>query len=91
MRLPSLIVALMLGFAGLAKAAPSPADQAAIIAFESRQTPASAKDQPDTRALAERMAEMTIPGVSDAFIEDGKETWARAHGVASVGGSQAAQ
>ncbi|WP_293381071.1 serine hydrolase [Phenylobacterium sp.] len=89
MRLPSLVVALVLGVAGLARAAPSPADQAAIAAFETHLTPASAKTPPDTKTLAERMAELKVPGVSVAFIEDGKVKWTRAYGVAAAGRSQA--
>ena len=40
------------------------------------------------RTLAVRMAELKVPGVSVAFIENGKVTWSRAYGVAAAGGTQ---
>ncbi|MBS0363422.1 MAG: beta-lactamase family protein [Proteobacteria bacterium] len=86
----SLAVALVLALTGLAQAAPlSVADQAAITALETQLTPASAKTPPDTVTLAERMAALHVPGVSIAFIEDGKVKWARAYGVAAAGGGPA--
>ena len=89
MRLSGLVFALVLGLTGSARAAPSPADLAAITAYETHLTPVSAKDVPDTKTLAERMAELKVPGVTVAFIEDGKVKWARAYGVAAAGGTQA--
>jgi CubicO group peptidase (beta-lactamase class C family) len=94
MRLLSLVAAAALAFAGFARSAPSPAhlspaDLAAIKAFETQLTPVSAKAVPDTRTLAERMAELKVPGVTVAFIEGGKVRWVRGYGVAAAGGTQA--
>jgi CubicO group peptidase (beta-lactamase class C family) len=89
MRLLGLVALGALAFAGLARGAPSPTDLAAIKAFETQLTPASAKAIPDTKTLAERMAELKVPGVTVAFIEDGKVKWARGYGVATAGGTQA--
>ena len=40
-----------------------------------------------TTKLADRMAALHVPGVSIAFIHDGKIEWARGFGVTSIGGS----
>lgn len=84
-RLPTILAAVSL-LAGAVQAAPSAKDAAAITALETRLGPAtSAQDQ----ALAARMAELKVPGVSIAFIEDGKVKWAKAYGVATAGGGPA--
>jgi len=88
MRLLGLFALGALAFAGLARAAPSAADLAAIKAYETQLTPASAKAAPDTKTLAERMAELKVPGVTVAFIENGKVKWARGYGVATAGKPQ---
>jgi CubicO group peptidase (beta-lactamase class C family) len=41
---------------------------------------------PKTTPLADRMAELHVPGVSIAVIQDGRIEWARGFGVASIGG-----
>jgi CubicO group peptidase (beta-lactamase class C family) len=89
MRFLSLVVAAALGFAGLAQAAPSAKDAAAIAAMETKISPmAVTPEGAAPRALTARMAELNIPGVSVAFIENGKVTWTRTYGVATAGGSQ---
>lgn len=85
-RLVTIIAAAWL-LAGGAQAAPSAQDRAAIAAIETRMGPAtSAQDQ----ALAARMAELKVPGVSIAFIEDGRVKWAKAYGVAAADTGRAA-
>ncbi|MGH6910969.1 MAG: serine hydrolase domain-containing protein [Phenylobacterium sp.] len=77
----AIIAVLML--AGPAAASPSAADRAAIAAVETRLAPATpSAGQPDYKSLATRMAELKVPGVSIAFFENGRLTWARAYGVA---------
>lgn len=80
----SIVSALAAAFllAHPAAARPSAADQAAIAAVETRLGPAN-------KTLAARMAELNVPGVSIAFLEDGKVKWARAYGVAEAGGARA--
>src|SRR6185436_9094274 len=63
-----------------ALAKPSAADQAAIAAIETHLGLAGDK------TLATRMADVNVPGVSIAFIEDGRVKWARSYGVATAGG-----
>lgn len=72
-------LAAVLLLAAPAAAKPSAADQAAITAYETRLTTAN-------KTLAVRMAELNVPGVSVAFIEDGKVKWIRTYGVATAGG-----
>lgn len=72
-----LAAALLL--AAPASAKPSPADQAAIAAYEAKIGSGDA-----AKPLAARMAELNVPGVSIAFIENGKVKWARAYGHADV-------
>jgi len=72
-------LAAMLLLASPAAAKPSAADQAAIAAIETHLTSAN-------KTLAVRMAELNVPGVSVAFIEDGKVKWTRTYGVATAGG-----
>jgi len=89
MRLLSLVAAFALGFAGLAQAAPSAKDEAAISAMETKISPMSATAEGSApRTLAERMAQLKIQGVSVAFIENGKVKWTRSYGVATAGGKQ---
>ena len=89
MRLLSLVGAFALGFAGLAQAAPSAKDEAAISAMETKISPISATAEGSApRTLAERMAQLKIQGVSVAFIENGKVKWTRSYGVATAGGKQ---
>ena len=42
---------------------------------------AIAADAP-TKTIAQRMADLNVPGVSIAFIEDGRVKWTRTYGVA---------
>ena len=72
-------LAAVLLLAAPAGAKPSAADQAAITAYETHLTTAN-------KTLAVRMAELNVPGVSVAFIEDGKVKWTRTYGVATAGG-----
>lgn len=81
MKLLGLIAALTLALTGGAHAAPSAADEAAIAAYETHLTTAD-------KTLAARMAELNVPGVSVAFIENGRVKWARAYGVATAGRPQ---
>lgn len=67
---------------GVARAAPSTQDKAAIIAMEGRLQPSAANLSPMT--LSARMAALKVPGVSIAFIEGGRVKWVRAYGVADV-------
>jgi CubicO group peptidase (beta-lactamase class C family) len=73
MKLLSLIAAAALAFAGFAQAAPSTADQAAIAALEAHVGTAAAP-----KTLSDRMAELKVPGLSVAFIENGQVKWAMA-------------
>lgn len=79
MRFLTSIIAAAWLLAGGALAAPSAPDLAAIAAMESRLTPAGAAEG---KPLVARMAELKVPGVSVAFIEDGKVKWTRTYGVA---------
>lgn len=63
-------------------ARPSSADHGAIAAYEARVGSGSF-----AKPLAQRMADLNVPGVSIAFIEDGKVKWTRTYGVATAGGS----
>jgi CubicO group peptidase (beta-lactamase class C family) len=82
-RLIGLLVAV-LAMAGAAYASPGEKDLAAIAAFETRLAPASISTPTPQKTLAVRMAELKVPGVSIAFIEDGKVKWTRAYGVAAA-------
>jgi CubicO group peptidase (beta-lactamase class C family) len=86
MRLVLTILAAAWLLAGSAYAAPSARDRAAIAAMETALRPASAKPGDPDKTLTVRMAELNVPGVSVAFIEDGKVKWTRVYGVATVGG-----
>jgi CubicO group peptidase (beta-lactamase class C family) len=81
MRFLTSIVAAAWLLAGGALAAPSATDLAAITAVESRITPIGSTEG---KTLAARMAELKVPGVSVAFIEDGKVKWTRTYGVADA-------
>lgn len=85
MRLLIGLIAGTLTIAGVSHAAPGAKDLAAIAAVETGLTPASAAQTPPVKTLAERMAELKVPGVSVAFIENGKVKWTRTYGVAVVG------
>src|SRR5690349_4375047 len=87
MRLVLTIVATAWLFAAGAEAAPSAKDRAAIAAMETALRPAAAKADAPGKAIAARMAELNVPGVSVAFIEDGKVKWTRVYGVATAGGA----
>jgi CubicO group peptidase (beta-lactamase class C family) len=91
MKLLSLVGALMLSLAGSVQASPSAVDQAAIAAMETRISPVGATAEARApRAIAVRMAELKVPAVSVAFIEDGKVKWARAYGVPAAGAARRA-
>jgi CubicO group peptidase (beta-lactamase class C family) len=71
--------------AGAARAAPDAKDLAAIAAMETHLTPMSGAQAPPAKALAERMAELKVPAVSVAFIENGQVKWTRAYGLVTAG------
>jgi CubicO group peptidase (beta-lactamase class C family) len=74
-----------------AGAAPlAPADINAIAALEQRLY-ALPRARPGTppAPLAQRMGESMVPGVSIAFIENGRVKWTRAYGSATAGSAQA--
>lgn len=77
-----LAAALLLAPPAMAK--PSAADLTVIAAYEAHVGPATAP-----KTLAARMAELNVPGVSIAFIENGKVKWTRSYGVAEAGGKRA--
>ena len=90
MKLVSLVAAATHALAGMAHAAPSAADLKAIAAMETDLRPMAGTPQGAApRTLAARMAELHVPGVSVAFIENGQVKWTRAYGVAAAGGTQA--
>ncbi|HLZ74694.1 serine hydrolase domain-containing protein [Phenylobacterium sp.] len=71
-------------------AGPSPADQAAITAIETRVgRTATAGETQTYKTLAERMAELKVPGLSVAVFEHGHVVWAKAYGAATAGGPSA--
>lgn len=87
MRLLTAIIAAAWALAAVGQAAPSPlklapADLDAIAAAETRLIPA---ENVPPKTLAARMADLNVPGVSIAFIEDGKVKWTRTYGVAEAG------
>ncbi len=90
MRLLSLAAAAaVLALAGPSRAAPSPADQAAISAMETGLKPmAGTPEGSAAQTIAARMAELKIAGVSVAFIENGHVKWAKAYGVMAAGAPQ---
>jgi CubicO group peptidase (beta-lactamase class C family) len=89
MKFVAAVFAAVLTVAGPAWAAsPSAADLAHIADMEAR-LPATGRDgAPAERTLAARMAELNVPGVSVAFIENGEVKWTRTYGVAGAGGTQ---
>ncbi|HEY2358142.1 MAG TPA: serine hydrolase domain-containing protein [Phenylobacterium sp.] len=91
MKLAAAVLATLMALAGAARAAePSPVDQAAITALETRLSPMAVSAEGSApRSLAVRMVELKIPGVSVAFIENGKVKWTRVYGVAAAGGTKA--
>ncbi len=66
----------------------SPADAAHIAAIErALATPSVIRGAPaPATSLAERMAVYNVPGVSIAYIRDGKIAWARGYGLKQKGG-----
>jgi len=83
------VFAAVLALAGPARAASlSAADLAHIAEIETR-LPATGRDgKPVQMTLAARMAELKVPGVSIAFIENGQVKWTRTYGVAAAGGAK---
>jgi len=57
--------------------------------LEAALAPAAIADgyRSKTVSLVQRMAELHVPGVSIAFIEDGTVAWARGFGVTRLGGA----
>jgi CubicO group peptidase (beta-lactamase class C family) len=87
MRLLLTLLAMM-ALAAPAQAAPSAKDGVAISAMETQLRPRTAASDAAPRSLAARMAELNVPGVSVAFIEDGEVKWTRVYGVAEAGASR---
>ena len=86
MRLVVMLFAAVWALAGAAHAAPSARDQAAIAAVETQLVRLEGAGKGvATSTLAARMADLKVPGVSIAFIEDGKVKWARGYGLAVTG------
>lgn len=87
-RLPLVLFALMLAACQPAVEAPSPEDEqeALIGRIESGLLPAFtiAGEPVVTPALADRMAQLHVPGVSVAVIRGGEIEWARGWGMADV-------
>ncbi len=82
--LATLIVATW-ALAGGVQAAPSAQDRAAIKAYEQTLPgPLGGPSGAQASTLEARMAALKIPGVSIAFIEDGRVKWVRAYGEADV-------
>ena len=84
-------IALMcMGFPAAAQPAPDPAAEAKIHNIENDIAPfVLIKGQVAPRvSLADRMYELHVPGVSVAFIHDGKIAWARGFGVTRIGGAR---
>ena len=85
MRILTTALMAALTFAGFAQAAPSAKDRAAIASMETRLTLLEgSRPGSKTKSLAARMAELNVPGVSVAFVEDGKVKWAQAYGFADA-------
>lgn len=60
-------------------------DRAHIAAVETKlRSTALAPGQPQEIPLTQRMADLKVPGVSIAFIENGKVKWVRSYGVADA-------
>ncbi len=86
MRVLLIAVVAAFTFAGVASAATSARDRAAIAAVESRlRLSLPVTQSPAETTLAARMAELKVPGVSIAFIEDGRVKWVRTYGVTEAG------
>jgi CubicO group peptidase (beta-lactamase class C family) len=90
MKFAATVLAALVALTGVARGAePSTADQAAIAALETHLSPmAATAEGAAPRTLATRMAELKVPGVSVAFIENGKVKWTRAYGVTAAGGTE---
>lgn len=80
------IVAAAFAAASAGAAAPLNArDRAAIEALEQRVAFLPGRPPGPPAPLATRMAEVRVPAVSVAFIEDGRVKWTRAYGAAAAG------
>ena len=67
----------------------STVDHAQIAAVETSLRPANPiAGEPVTRTLSHRMSDLKVPGVSIAFLENGKVKWVRSYGVADVAKGQ---
>ena len=75
-------VAAVLVLAGSATASPSANDLRRIAAMDAGLRPARAPADVPTKTIAQRMTDLNVPGVSIAFIEDGRVKWTRTYGVA---------
>lgn len=85
MKLTATLVAAVLALAGMACAETrSSADLAHIADIETALRVTSPDGVVGVETLAARMAEVKVPGVSIAFIEDGKVKWTRGYGLADV-------
>lgn len=84
------VIAVLAGFAAVetrAAAAPlTAADKAHIAAIETGLVPPIAiRGRPNSgQALAKRMAQAHVPGVSIAYFDHGRVVWAKGYGLADV-------
>jgi CubicO group peptidase (beta-lactamase class C family) len=81
-----LLASVIAGLAALAAAtpslaAPTPDDLQRIAQMEANIRPLNGGPP---RTLAQRMAELKVPGVSLAFFENGRVRWTRAYGAADA-------
>jgi CubicO group peptidase (beta-lactamase class C family) len=83
---PRYLAALLI--AGAACAADPTTVEQRIQRFQSALLPPVLVrgEAPATKSLADRMAELKVPGVSIAVIDEGRIEWARGFGVTRVGG-----
>lgn len=85
MKLVVALVGALLALTVASQAAAETAeDRARIAQIETGLQVTRAPPGTPPKSLAERMAELHVPGVSIAFIENGKVKWARAYGVADA-------
>jgi|GEM_PF-411184 len=84
MRVAPALAALLLLTSGAAWAV---TDEEHIRRIESSIAPSAVAPNLPPLSLAERMKQLGVPGVSIAFIHDGKIAWARGYGFTRKGGA----
>lgn len=80
--------AILLALVFSTPAAAQSSDEARIARLESRLPPAVVLRgaDPAGRSLAQAMSDLGVPGVSIAFVRDGRVVWTRQYGVTFAGG-----